>query len=69
MVEFPRGGQPFQNWSLMYLMPAFRDERQVVEGPVTPDGQLAHHDGPPNPSLIALDAAKFHKTQAVLHCL
>lgn len=57
-------------WFVTYLIPALNnDERQVVEGPATPDGTSPLLEGPPNPSIIVLDAAKFHRTDAVLECL
>lgn len=54
-------------WFVTYLIPAFnQDERQIIEGAFMSDGKPPHLEGPPNPNLIALDAAKFHKTPAVL---
>lgn len=56
-------------WILKYLIPApNNDDRQIPQGPSTVDGILSFHDSPPNPSLIVLDAAKFHKTETILEC-
>jgi hypothetical protein len=55
---------------LRYFVPALNsDQRPIVEGPATSNGTPPFFNGPPMPSLIALDAAKFHKTPAVLRCL
>lgn len=44
-------------WIVTHLIPALNHDKQCAI------------NGQPNPSLISLDAAKFHKTQAVLNCL
>lgn len=58
-------------WILTYLiLPALNNnDRQIPQGPITVDGILPFHNSSPNASLIALDAAKFHKRGAVLGCL
>lgn len=40
-----------------------------ADRPATPKGESPFLCGPSNPSLIALNTAKFHKTPAVLQCL
>lgn len=54
-------------WILTYLIPALSG----IQGPSTANGTAPVLDPSesPNPGLIALDAAQFHKTPKILECL
>jgi len=54
------------------VIPALNsDKRQIPAGPIRLDGYLPilTSTNPPNSSLLALDAAKFHRTPTILNYL